>query len=179
MTVRLGDAGRRDRLALEVAGTTDLVWSDEVADIVVVDDLSSVKGTAELVVLLAEPEEAELPRTVRALLPLDAAPRTVVAAIRLVAEGLLIMPEGARDQPATERREEDDGAPRPLVPLTPREQEVLELLAAGASNKEIARQLDVSVHTVKFHVASVLRKLGADGRLEAVGNGLRTGLLML
>jgi DNA-binding CsgD family transcriptional regulator len=71
---------------------------------------------------------------------------------------------------------EDDEIP---VALTAREREVLTLLAAGASNKAIALALGVSVHTAKFHVASLTEKLGASGRLEAVAIALRTGLIMV
>lgn len=56
----------------------------------------------------------------------------------------------------------------PEVALTPRELDVLALLAEGASNKAIARTLAISVHTVKFHVASLFDKLDAEGRTEAV-----------
>ena len=59
------------------------------------------------------------------------------------------------------------------------EREVLALLAEGASNKGIARALGVSVHTAKFHVASLTEKLGATGRLEAVAIAIRSGLVML
>lgn len=65
------------------------------------------------------------------------------------------------------------------APLTAREQEVLRLVAEGLGNKEIAARLDISAHTVKFHVASVLAKLGAQSRTEAVSLGLRKGLLSL
>jgi DNA-binding NarL/FixJ family response regulator len=71
--------------------------------------------------------------------------------------------------------EEEESA----VMLTPREREVLTLLAAGASNKAIARTLGVSVHTAKFHVASLTEKLGAGGRLEAGAIAIRTGLIMV
>ena len=67
----------------------------------------------------------------------------------------------------------------PAVALTPREREVLTLLAAGASNKAIAHALGLSVHTAKFHVASLTEKLGAGGRLEAVAIAIRTGLVMV
>jgi DNA-binding NarL/FixJ family response regulator len=56
---------------------------------------------------------------------------------------------------------------------------VLDLLAAGASNKLIARQLGLSFHTVKAHVAAVLDKLGAASRADAVARGARQGLVML
>ena len=57
--------------------------------------------------------------------------------------------------------------------------ETLTLLADGASNKVIARQLDISVHTAKFHVAAVLTKLQARNRADAVAIGLRRGLIYL
>lgn len=63
--------------------------------------------------------------------------------------------------------------------LTPRELEVLAALADGASNKAIARRLGISFHTVKFHVAGILAKLGAETRTEAVAQGARLGLVML
>ena len=63
--------------------------------------------------------------------------------------------------------------------LTRRELEVLQMLAAGLSNKEIAARLNISDHTVKFHVASILGKLGAGSRTEAVSLGIRRGLVLL
>ena len=63
--------------------------------------------------------------------------------------------------------------------LTPRELDVLRLVARGLGNKEIAAELDLSAHTVKYHLASVLEKLGVRSRTEAVSRGIRTGLLPL
>lgn len=63
--------------------------------------------------------------------------------------------------------------------LTPRELQVLALLAEGASNKEIARRLGISVHTAKFHVGSVLDKLDATGRTDAVAHAARLGVIEL
>ena len=65
------------------------------------------------------------------------------------------------------------------IPLTPRELEVLTLLAEGASNKTIARQLGISVHTAKFHVGSLLDKLDAAGRTDAVAHAARLGFINL
>jgi DNA-binding CsgD family transcriptional regulator len=65
------------------------------------------------------------------------------------------------------------------VSLTPRELEVLALLAEGASNKTIARRLAISVHTAKFHVASVIDKLDAIGRTDAVAHAARLGIINL
>lgn len=65
------------------------------------------------------------------------------------------------------------------VALTPRELDVLQLLVQGASNKEIARRLGISASTVKFHVRSIVDKLGADGRTDAVANAMRRGIIHL
>ena len=65
------------------------------------------------------------------------------------------------------------------APLTPREQEVLALLVEGASNKMIARRLGISVHTAKFHVGSLLDKLDAVGRTDAVAHAARLGVINL
>ena len=73
----------------------------------------------------------------------------------------------------------DDTAPEAVEPLTTREQQVLEKLAAGASNKMIARDLHISLATAKFHVGSLLAKLGARNRTDAVAIGLKLGILLL
>jgi len=70
----------------------------------------------------------------------------------------------------------DDG---PDEPLTTREQDVLELLSLGLSNKRIAERLGISEHTVKFHVNAIYGKLGASTRTEAVNRALRRGLLRI
>ena len=75
---------------------------------------------------------------------------------------------------------ESAGGPKlPSVALTPREIEVLRLLADGTSNKMIAHRLGISDHTVKFHVTSILTKLNAGSRTEAVTMGVRMGLVYL
>jgi DNA-binding CsgD family transcriptional regulator len=69
--------------------------------------------------------------------------------------------------------------PDPDTALTAREREVLELMAEGASNKMIARALGISVHTAKFHVGSVIDKLDATGRTDAVAQAARLGVIRL
>ena len=66
-----------------------------------------------------------------------------------------------------------------IEPLTKREKEVLQMLAAGLGNKEIAAKLNISDHTAKFHVGSILGKLGVSTRAEAVAMGIRRGLILL
>jgi DNA-binding NarL/FixJ family response regulator len=90
-------------------------------------------------------------------------------AVEAAAHGLSVFETPARFGPA------NDGAPD----LTAREIEVLRLLAEGASNKIIARALGVSAHTAKFHVASILEKLDATSRTEAVTTAIKLGLLMV
>ena len=75
--------------------------------------------------------------------------------------------------------EETRGADDLELPLTPREAEVLALLAEGASNKAIARRLGISLHTAKFHVSQLLNKLDATGRTDAVAHAARLGVLHL
>ena len=122
------------------------------------------------------------------MLPPDVDATLLGAAITVVAAGLAVVPaRGAADHAATGRwaeafdpaGAEEEAEDAESVALTAREREVLALLAAGASNKTIARALGVSVHTAKFHVASLTEKLGASGRLEAVAIALRTGLIMV
>jgi DNA-binding CsgD family transcriptional regulator len=75
-----------------------------------------------------------------------------------------------------------DGVPAPVeddVLLTPRELEVLTLLAEGLSNKAIARRLGISVHTAKFHVGALMDKLDAVGRTDAVAHAVRRGVIHL
>jgi DNA-binding CsgD family transcriptional regulator len=73
----------------------------------------------------------------------------------------------------------ESSEPGPDVTLTRRELAVLALIAEGASNKAIARGLAISVHTVKFHIASLLDKLDAQDRAEAVAQGARLGVIRL
>jgi ATP/maltotriose-dependent transcriptional regulator MalT len=72
-----------------------------------------------------------------------------------------------------------DETPDLVEPLTVREQEVLEQMADGLSNRQIAHALDISEHTVKFHVSAILGKLGVSSRSAAIRHGLRQGLVTL
>ncbi len=72
-----------------------------------------------------------------------------------------------------------DSAPPGGPALTPRETEVLALMADGMANKEIGSRLSISAHTAKFHVESIFRKLSTANRAEAVREGIRLGLIGL
>ncbi|HEX3880860.1 MAG TPA: response regulator transcription factor [Rhizomicrobium sp.] len=121
---------------------------------------------------------------VRALLPRDASPATILAAVEAAANGLALVDpqelEALLGAAAPVPQPVDDStATVPPVTLTPREREVLRMMADGAANKEIAWKLGISEHTAKFHVASILGKLNAGSRTEAVAIGLRTGLILI
>jgi DNA-binding NarL/FixJ family response regulator len=117
----------------------------------------------------------------RSVLPRDATPDEIIAALEAAAVGLVTLPaELAADFVSAARA---PSAPRPASPptqlLTPREIEVLGMLAEGLANKNIAARLGISEHTVKTHVASILTKLDAFSRAEAVAIGARQGLILL
>jgi DNA-binding NarL/FixJ family response regulator len=120
---------------------------------------------------------------VRALLPRDASGSEIIAALGAVSSGLVALDAetftallSAPPQTADERL---SPAGAELDALTPREREVLHLLASGLSNKEIAWQMKISEHTVKSHVASIFAKLEVSTRTEAVTQGIRKGLIMM
>jgi DNA-binding NarL/FixJ family response regulator len=131
------------------------------------------------VVLGAEPETdwPDLGAGPVAFLAGDAGSPELVAAVQAVVNGLIVIdPEIAGIAGLRW-----NGAPAPIDPaddlLTPREMEVLRLVANGLPNKTIAHQLAISEHTVKFHVGSILTKLDAASRTEAVTIATRRGLL--
>jgi DNA-binding NarL/FixJ family response regulator len=108
----------------------------------------------------------------RAILPRHATPGEVAGAVSAVHAGLLAVHPEALAPPAA--------AAAPVassLALTAREYQILELVAEGANNRRIAARLAISRHTVKFHVAAILAKLGARSRTEAVTLALRAGLL--
>lgn len=137
------------------------------------------------IVILADSEDNDwvttaLNRGVRAILSPRASTDEIVAAAVAAATGLVVLyPELVEDLlPRTE-----SPAPveliSPIQALTPREIEVLGMLALGLGNKAIASKLGISEHTVKFHVSSIFSKLNASSRTEAVTLGARLGLIML
>jgi DNA-binding NarL/FixJ family response regulator len=117
---------------------------------------------------------------VRGLLLRESLPEEITAALAAASNGLAVMsPEILNTMvPGSAEAPLADELP-PGEPLTPRESIVLGLLADGAGNKEIASRLRISEHTVKFHVSSILSKLGAATRTEAVARGYKEGLIMI
>ena len=104
----------------------------------------------------------------------------VVAAVEAAAAGLVVLEAAGVETLLRAPSMVSTGNSDALVEaLTPRETEVLRLVAAGLGNKEIASRLEISEHTVKFHVASIMGKMGAGSRTEAVTLGIRNGLIII
>jgi DNA-binding NarL/FixJ family response regulator len=171
----IGTFAALDELAMSDAGTLDQ------ADVVLIEGSSASSAATKAlddahVALVLLSDDEELPATLRtfrsgiALLPLSATADQIIAATEAASAGLLVMHAdhaGVLDAGPSED------------PLTPREREVLQMLAAGLGNKEIASRLHISDHTAKFHVSQILAKLGAASRTEAVSIGMRRGLVPL
>jgi DNA-binding NarL/FixJ family response regulator len=171
-------------------------WNDAEADVLLVDARGESAGDlleelresglpAQLaVVLLLQDSSAELVARalragVRAVLPAGGTPDELRAALQGASSGLIILHPDAMDivLPLAEGR--GVMTAENVEALTPREHEVLQMLTSGLLNKQIAARLKISEHTAKFHVASILGKLGAGTRAEAVAIGVRRGLVLL
>jgi DNA-binding NarL/FixJ family response regulator len=159
-----------------------------------------VETAVPVIALVSGETQRPWPANVRAVVPADVDAETLVAIITIVAAGYALTPPPYPHPPSSrERRGEEwgigegegggvgkdafadsgDVADELANSLSLREREVLALLAEGASNKEIASALALSIHTAKFHVASLIEKLGARSRGEAVAIAIRAGLVMV
>jgi NarL family two-component system response regulator YdfI len=195
----LGDEGsltvvgvRRSEHSLDAAVATlapDVVlferWERTSARTPLLVGLEAAGGAPAAVALVdrldARSAAAALARGARAVLPRAAPVGEIVAAVHLATRGLTTLPSDIAAGLVADA--ERDGPREPAAaaahPLTPRETEILAMLAEGLGNKTIALRLGISGHTVKTHLGSIFEKLGAANRAEAVATGLRRGLLML
>lgn len=167
----------------------DLAADDEEALERLERGLAAREGLAAVVLTTGTERDGEglaeaLAAGARGYLPREVGGEDLAAALRAVGAGFLVL-HPASAAPLLER---GPGRPRSLPPggpgnsveaLTPRELEVLQALAGGLTNRAIARRLGVSENTVKFHVSSILTKLDAASRAEAVALAARRGLLLL
>lgn len=175
--------------AVEVAGSfadlssVEALRPDVVLAALPVEELAPpADGVAPAIVLLsadAQPAwSSEVLRLgVRAMLSRNAAPAEVLAAVEAASTGLAVV--DPHDLEALLSASNPTAASAESTVLTPRELEVLRLMAEGAANKNIAWKLGISEHTVKFHVASILAKLNASTRTEAVAIGIRKGMILI
>jgi DNA-binding CsgD family transcriptional regulator len=168
VAIRAAQPARERVLADVVRGLGHAITDRSNADVALTDGLAdAVDGIATVII-------GGMDSNAAGLLPMDASAAQIDAALRAAAAGLAVRvrANGPRRFSAVEENE----APSPL---SPRELEILLALSDGLSNKAIARHLDISQHTVKFHTESIFRKLGATNRAEAVAKGLRRGLVHL
>jgi DNA-binding NarL/FixJ family response regulator len=195
-------AGLRAMLAapeMQVVGETstagEIVSELPGIDVIVVDETllegveramaNNANGTVGLVALMDNGERSLAGLRTLSLrgwgvVPLDATSAQLQASVVAAVQGLITLPVAYADRLYEQR---------PVVgavglgaveeSLTAREREVLELVSQGLSNKLIARRLQISEHTVKFHISSISTKLGASSRTEAVSRGVRRGLITL
>jgi DNA-binding CsgD family transcriptional regulator len=162
IAVSASDAAAQSRLAeLVVQYGHELVEESASPDAVLTDGVTEAIIAAPAVALGSVDEEFA------GLLPADAGAAQIDAALHAVAAGLTVR------APLRLRRTFGPLAEEAPVLLTPREIEVLTAVGNGMSNKETARRLGISPHTVKFHIESLFRKLGASSRAEAVAKGLK------
>jgi DNA-binding NarL/FixJ family response regulator len=135
-------------------------------------------GRPPVIVLLPDEEQAAAAWAagVQGLLLREVSAERLLAAVAAVAEGLAVV--DADLAPAL-RPAGPLAVPSPAEELTPRELEVLQLLAEGLANRAIAHRLGISEHTVKFHVTAIMGKLGAQSRTAAVVRGTQLGLILL
>jgi DNA-binding NarL/FixJ family response regulator len=112
-------------------------------------------------------------------LPRETDGATLASAVRAIAAGLVVMDAALAPTVVAPRPPAVSVDQGVLEDLSPRERQVLHLVAEGLANKEIARHLKISEHTAKFHVAAILSKLGAASRTEAVHLAARRGLIAL
>lgn len=119
-----------------------------------------------------QPDVDELKRAYRVwgVLPTESSAEELIAAVHALSQGLIV---------GTPTLLFESNEPVERGPLTERESEVLDLLAKGMANKQIAAALGISEHTVKFHVSSIYTKLNVTNRAEAVREGLRGGWIAL
>ncbi|CDX42975.1 Respose regulatory protein [Mesorhizobium plurifarium] len=193
--IALGDAGRAEQLADALAASDDLAPAlagsgvGQMADVAIADEAgleSRVVSSGTPIVLLSRRAASQrVADNVLAVLPAFADGLLIAAAARLAASGyrvgkappLEIAHGDFHDDELAREETPDDNQARPA--LSPREAEVLALLAEGAPNKVIARRLNISVHTAKFHVAAILIKLGAANRTDAIAIAMRQGLVLV
>ncbi|WP_274628110.1 helix-turn-helix transcriptional regulator [Arvimicrobium flavum] len=171
------DSVRAERLAAAMEADGDFLTTvDAIADSADVIVMEAVEDGSLRISAGADGGEGEA----EAVLPARVEDAVVVAAVRLVAAGFDVSPAARRNGPddgPLAMAVDNAGSTRPRTALSARELEVLALLADGAPNKVIARRLDISVHTAKFHVASLLTKLGAVNRTDAIVIAMREGLV--
>ncbi|MCC6805363.1 MAG: response regulator transcription factor [Anaerolineae bacterium] len=171
--------------ALDVYRPDVLVWDMGWEPLQTLDRLPDVSGAGVLALVAdgataLEASAALIGAGVRGLLLQDSGADMLTAALHALGQGLVVLTPDVADALRAEPLASPDRAPDLMVDaLTPRELEVINLIAEGLPNKTIAGSLGISEHTVKFHVNAILTKLSAQSRTEAVVRATRLGLIAL
>ncbi|MBW4422401.1 MAG: response regulator transcription factor [Myxacorys californica WJT36-NPBG1] len=154
----------------QIATLVEDIELEECAIVVLMnDELEDTMGAEAIAALLRS--------GVQGILPLEAAADEIIAALKAAATGLTVLHADVLEMLlALPSRSASEGL---MSGLTARETEVLGMLAEGLGNKAIARRLNISDHTVKFHISSILSKLNASSRTEAVILGAKQGWILL
>ncbi len=189
------------RVAAEAATLEDMLPVPEEIEIVVIviettafrdliQILEEVTSCPTLFLFTAEADEElvlSLPESTLptwGILPLDSSQEELSAAMIALHEGLTVLAPSFTNPifsrlPRSARLNGAIPSEQRVEPLTERETQVLQLVAEGLANKQIAISLGISEHTVKFHVSAIIAKLGATSRTDAVRQGVRQGLIVL
>ena len=171
----------------ELAETDVIVWAPaSTMDLASVDSEISRLRIGEMPALLlvhSDPKAldrlAQLPLRAWGLLDQEATQTELIASLQALNEGLSVTNPVWLNQMVKSASINQDGNDDPVEALTGREVEILQLLALGLTNKQIAGRLRISAHTVKFHVSTIFSKLGTTNRVETVNQGLKKGLIVL
>jgi DNA-binding NarL/FixJ family response regulator len=151
----------------------DLGWEPELEPLI---DLKDV----DMPVVALLPDETHVTAAweagARGLLLRDVSAERLVATVQAICQELVVVDPSLASSLLSSR---DLASIQPIEQLSPRELEVLQLLAEGLPNKAIAHRLSISEHTVKFHVNAIMGKLGAQSRTEAAVRAARLGLILL
>lgn len=173
---------RLDELLDSPEDYTVLVWAPDSGELRELSALLRSLPDVALLLLVRAPDDyrriaAAIGPRPWGLLPLETVPDELLTAVRALAEGLVVANPALLVQSLTAAGERREGEQSLTEPLTPRETEVLQRLAEGLTNKQIAYALGISEHTAKFHISSIYSKLGVMNRAEAVQVGVRFGLI--
>jgi DNA-binding NarL/FixJ family response regulator len=175
-------------VAGEAAGLEELDLLMEEADVLLLASVSDLPESGEnspaILLLTDSAEDAQMlasdPSSVWGVLPMSASEEELAAALLALGEGLWVgapaLLRGLMREPKRIELISGDELPEPL---TARETEVLQLIARGLANKQVALKLNISEHTVKFHLSSLYAKLNVSSRTEAIRAGLGLGLISL
>jgi len=171
-----GEASADELQSSQLDDCDAIVW-----DVGAGASLDALRTAAPRAPVLALPWSAEQARDAlaagaRGALSRERLAEQLLPSVQAVVQGLLVLDDAFAETVVRPAAGLDDAL---VEPLTPREAEVLQLLAEGLSNRRLGERLGISEHTAKFHVNAILGKLGARTRAEAIAQAARLGLLVL